>query len=100
MSAASARDLRPVARAVMADEGFAPEPPPDAAAAASALQPLDLEATIAGGARDMRALLWSSIEADLADELWVDVATVRDRLAFLDEYETEYLEKAIRAREA
>jgi exoribonuclease-2 len=58
----AARDLRPVARAVMADEGFAPETPHDAAAAASALEPIDPEAAIAAGARDMRGLLWSSID--------------------------------------
>ncbi len=45
------------------------------------------------------ALLWSSIEEDLADELWVDVDTIKDRLAGLDAYETEFVEKAIRARE-
>jgi VacB/RNase II family 3'-5' exoribonuclease len=62
VSGGSARDLRPVARAVMADEGFAPAPPADALAEAEALAPLDIERAIGQGARDLRGLLWSSID--------------------------------------
>lgn len=44
-------------------------------------------------------LMWSFDEVDLADELFVDVATVRDRLAGLTQDEQSAIETAIRDRE-
>lgn len=41
------------------------------------------------------AILWSHDEHEVADELWVDVETVRDRLASLDAAETAYVEAVI-----
>ena len=51
------RDLRALARQVMLEEGFAPDVPP--AVAAEIAQD---RATPAAAARDLRALLWSSID--------------------------------------
>lgn len=45
------------------------------------------------------AILWSHDEASLADSLWVDVQTVRDRLASLNDDEAAYIECRVRERE-
>ena len=41
------------------------------------------------------ALLWTLDEHELADELWVDVQTVRDRLAGLSPAEQEELDRLV-----
>ena len=51
-------DLRAIARRVMQEEGFAPELPPAAAGQVARLAPWQP----APGQRDMRALLWSSVD--------------------------------------
>lgn len=43
------------------------------------------------------ALCWTGNERELADELWVDVHTVRVRLAGLTSHERSLLEEALRA---
>lgn len=45
------------------------------------------------------AMLWSRDETELADELWVDVPTVRARLAALTDAEKDIIERRVRARE-
>jgi hypothetical protein len=45
------------------------------------------------------ALLWSQDEQELAEELWVDVATARARLDSLTTIEQNYIERRIAARE-
>jgi exoribonuclease-2 len=52
-------DLRAIARQAMLDEGFAPDLPPDAAAEAQALVEWQFGPD---AGRDLRALLWSSID--------------------------------------
>ena len=62
-----ARDLRARARQVMLDAGLAPDVPPAAAAEAAALDPAQIAAH-AAQVRDLRGLLWSSIDnADSRD---------------------------------
>lgn len=53
-------DLRSIARRVMSEEGFAPELPADAEAEARRLQPW--RPATQAGLRDLRGLLWSSID--------------------------------------
>lgn len=45
------------------------------------------------------ALLWSQDEWEVADALWVDVATARDRIDRLTEAEKTYIEGRITAQE-
>jgi hypothetical protein len=45
------------------------------------------------------ALLWARDERELADELWVDVQTVRARLTGLNEREKNAIEARIAERE-
>jgi VacB/RNase II family 3'-5' exoribonuclease len=62
-----ARDLRARARQVMLDAGLAPDVPAAAAAEAAALDPAQIAAQ-AAQVRDLRGLLWSSIDnADSRD---------------------------------
>lgn len=44
-------------------------------------------------------ILWSQDEVELAEELWVDVATVRARLAGLTDEEKRYVEDRVARRE-
>lgn len=46
------------------------------------------------------ALLWAQDEHELADELWVDVETVRGRLHSLTQEEKDYIDGRIRAAES
>ena len=46
------------------------------------------------------ALLWSQDEYEVADELWVDVETIRARLASLTETEKDYIDRRVRAAES
>lgn len=46
------------------------------------------------------ALLWSQDEHELADELWVDVETVRGRLHSLTQGEKDYIDGRIHAAES
>ncbi|RYE40916.1 MAG: hypothetical protein EOP24_39105 [Hyphomicrobiales bacterium] len=48
----------------------------------------------------VHALLWSQDEHELAEELWCDVATVRDRIASLTFHERAWVEAEIDRREA
>lgn len=62
-----ARDLRVIARQAMLEAGFAPDVPPAASAEAAALDQAQIVAQ-AGKVRDLRGLLWSSIDnADSRD---------------------------------
>jgi VacB/RNase II family 3'-5' exoribonuclease len=54
--------LQAVARRVMLEEGLAPEFPPEVVAEVRALAPLDLDSTTGTDLRDLRGLLWSSID--------------------------------------
>lgn len=45
------------------------------------------------------ALMWSQDEFQLAEELWVDVETVRARLAGLTDDERDYIERRLWERE-
>lgn len=47
----------------------------------------------------VHALLWSQDENDLAEELWCDVATVRDRIASLTFHERAWVAAEIDRRE-
>lgn len=46
------------------------------------------------------AIVWASCEAELAQDLWVDVAMVRARLASLTLEERDYIEGVVARREA
>src|SRR5215218_9286281 len=73
-NAPPARDLRALAHQAMLEAGFAPDVPPAAAAEAAALDPVRIAAQ-AAQARDLRELLWSSIDnADSRDLDQVEVA--------------------------
>lgn len=43
----------------------------------------------------VEAMLWARDEYELAEELWVDVGTARDRLAFLDDLESQELNRRL-----
>jgi exoribonuclease-2 len=73
----SSRDLRAIARQAMLEAGFAPDLPADAAAELAALRP-DSIAAAAPQARDLRGLLWSSI--DNADSRDLDQVELVERL--------------------
>jgi hypothetical protein len=45
------------------------------------------------------AMVWSGDDHELADELWVDVATVRDRLASLTRRECEEITRRMERAE-
>src|SRR3954452_4543836 len=67
LDSAPPRDLRPLAVQAMRDAGFAPEVPPAAAAELAAFDPTRVAAQ-AAQVRDLRGLLWSSIDnADSRD---------------------------------
>lgn len=46
------------------------------------------------------ALVWSQDETEVAEDLWVDIATLRDRLRTLTQAESDGLERLWREREA
>src|SRR5689334_15680091 len=71
------RDLRELARQAMLEAGFAPDVPPNAAAEAAALDPARVVEQ-SGPPRDLRGLLWSSI--DNADSRDLDQIEVAERL--------------------
>jgi VacB/RNase II family 3'-5' exoribonuclease len=73
----SSRDLRAIARQAMLEAGFAPDLPADAVAEVAALQPGAIVAA-APQARDLRGLLWSSI--DNADSRDLDQVELVERL--------------------
>src|SRR5215212_1813226 len=67
LDSAPAHDLRALAHQAMLEAGFAPDVPPAAAAEAAALDPARIAAQ-AAQLRDLRGLLWSSIDnADSRD---------------------------------
>src|SRR5258706_4312484 len=67
LHSSTARDLRALAHQAMLEAGFAPDVPPAAAAEAAALDPARI-AALAAQLRDLRELLWSSIDnADSRD---------------------------------
>ena len=69
-------DLRAIARHVMLEEGFAPDLPPAAAAEARALD--EWQPGAGEAPRDLRELLWSSIDnIDSRDLDQVEYAEVR-----------------------
>src|SRR3954453_22138740 len=70
-------DLRALAHQAMLDAGFAPDIPPAAAAEAAALDPAQIMAQ-AAQLRDLRALLWSSI--DNADSRALDQVEYAEQL--------------------
>ena len=74
LDSAPARDLRALAHQAMLEAGFAPDVPPAAAAEVAALDP----ARIAAQVRDLRGLLWSSI--DNADSRDLDQVEFAERL--------------------
>ncbi|HYY59019.1 MAG TPA: hypothetical protein VE842_16945, partial [Pyrinomonadaceae bacterium] len=55
-------DLRAMARRAMMENGFAPEMPPDAALELEALDRREKPETSDASIRDLRGLLWSSID--------------------------------------
>jgi exoribonuclease-2 len=61
-------DLTAAARREMAERGFHPDFPRDVLAQAAAL-PEDPPAAVNGGVRDLRSLLWSSIDNDTSRDL-------------------------------
>ena len=69
-------DLRTLARQVMLEAGFAPDVPPAAVAEAAALDPARIAA--AAQRRDLRGLLWSSI--DNADSRDLDQVEFAEKL--------------------
>ncbi|HEU5098610.1 MAG TPA: RNB domain-containing ribonuclease [Roseiflexaceae bacterium] len=74
----SVRDLRAIARQAMLEAGFAPDLPPDATAAVGALKQGQIMAD-APQLRDLRGLLWSSI--DNADSRDLDQVEFAEQLA-------------------
>lgn len=58
----------------------------------SAIRLIDIDALV-------EALLWSQDEHELAEHLWVDVTTVRARLATLTDAERDEIETALWKRE-
>src|SRR5215213_471885 len=67
LDSSPARDLRAIARQAMLEAGFAPDVPPAVSAEAAALDQSQIVAQ-AAGLRDLRGLLWSSIDnADSRD---------------------------------
>ena len=70
-------DLRALAHQAMLDAGFAPDVPPEAAAEVAALDPARIVAQVAH-VRDLRGLLWSSI--DNADSRDLDQVEYAERL--------------------
>ncbi|HTQ53376.1 MAG TPA: RNB domain-containing ribonuclease [Bryobacteraceae bacterium] len=71
-------DLTALARQEMIDEGFVPDFPPDAERQAAALRSHPAQAPADGAVRDLRALLWSSIDNDTSRDL--DQIEVAERL--------------------
>lgn len=62
-------DLQAVARQVMIERGFQPDFPPPVLAQAAELQREDSNITEPDGLRDLRNLLWSSIDNDTSKDL-------------------------------
>src|SRR5690349_5960254 len=71
-------DLRAAARQEMLAEGFQPDFPPEAVQQAQALDARPSPG-ISGGVRDLRSLLWSSIDNDTSRDL--DQAEVAERVS-------------------
>jgi VacB/RNase II family 3'-5' exoribonuclease len=65
----STPDLQAVARQVMIERGFQPDFPPPVLAQAAELQKESNGATDSNGLRDLRSLLWSSIDNDTSKDL-------------------------------
>jgi VacB/RNase II family 3'-5' exoribonuclease len=65
----SSLDLRAMARQAMIDEGFAPDFSPEALREAEALNGAATLAGVAGDVRDLRSLLWSSIDNEDSRDL-------------------------------
>lgn len=59
-----AYDLRAAAHQAMLDNGFSPDLPPDAAEQAAAIDALPDDGAPPPGVRDLRVMLWSSIDND------------------------------------
>src|SRR5215208_2223697 len=72
-----AHDLRALAHQAMLEAGFAPDVPPGAAGEVAALDPAQITAQ-AAQVRDLRGLLWSSI--DNADSRDLDQVEFAERL--------------------
>jgi VacB/RNase II family 3'-5' exoribonuclease len=62
-------DLHLMARAIMAENGFHPEFPPDVAADLASVTAAPPRAVPAAGLQDLRGLLWSSIDNDTSRDL-------------------------------
>ncbi len=65
----STPDLQAVARQVMIERGFQPDFPPPVLAQAAELQKEDNSVDDSHGLRDLRSLLWSSIDNDTSKDL-------------------------------
>ena len=78
----STPDLQAVARQVMIERGFQPDFPPPVLAQAAELQKEDNSVDDSHGLRDLRSLLWSSIDNDTSKDL--DQIEVAEQLSNAD----------------
>ncbi len=77
-SSPSRLDLQAVAKQIMIDHGFEPDFPPEVPAQLAQLRTHPPQVTAAGAVRDLRKLLWSSIDNDTSRDL--DQIEVAERL--------------------
>jgi exoribonuclease-2 len=77
-SSSSHIDLQATAKQIMIEHGFEPDFPPEVPAQLAQLRAHPPQITTAGGARDLRQLLWSSIDNDTSRDL--DQIEVVERL--------------------
>jgi exoribonuclease-2 len=71
-------DLQATAKQVMIDHGFEPDFPPEVAAQVAKLRAIQPQLTANANVRDLRSLLWSSIDNDTSRDL--DQIEVAERL--------------------
>jgi exoribonuclease-2 len=77
-SSSSHIDLQATAKQIMIDHGFEPDFPPEVPAQLAQLRAHPPQITATGAVRDLRQLLWSSIDNDTSRDL--DQIEVAERL--------------------